>query len=119
MQGPVELIGLIAKATDRVYLWTHYYMEPDPSNSAVALKIKDSKLTEYRGFKHTQYSIEYPEEALAWAGFGGGGKPFRRLLSRQDVVDCLMYFVLRDITIGLDNPYHQNGPSFALAAVRT
>ena len=118
MQDPAELIGLIAKATDKVYLWTHYYIEPDPGNSALELQVKDSELAEYRGFKHTQYRIEYPEEALAYSGFCGGGKNFRKLMSRQDVIDCLTYFGLKEITIGWDNPKHQHGPAFALIAIR-
>ena len=118
MEDPAELIGLIANASDRVYLWTQYYIDPDPSNSALNLKVKERELAEYKGFQHTLYRVEYPEEAIVSAGFCGGGKPFRRLMSREDIIDCLREFGLRDITIGWDDPKHQHGPAFALAAIR-
>lgn len=118
MPDPAELIGLIANASDRVYLWTQYYTEPGPSNSALEMNVKDRELAEYRGFKHTLYRIEYPEEVLATDSFCGGGKPFRRVMSREDIIDCLKYFGLKDITIGWENPKHQHGPAFALAAIR-
>ncbi|OHB69788.1 MAG: hypothetical protein A2W23_00680 [Planctomycetes bacterium RBG_16_43_13] len=118
MQDPAELIGLIANASSSVYLWTQYYAEPGPSNSSSEMNVQDSELAEYRGFKHKLYRIEYPESVLTTDSFCGGGKSFRRVMSREDIINCLKYFGLKDITIGWDNPKHQHGPAVALAASR-
>jgi SAM-dependent methyltransferase len=117
MTNPVELIALIAKATDKVYLWTQYYDDPGPSNSAFELKITRKSIEEYGGFRHTLYHAEY-EKAVLRNGFCGGGNPDRRLMSRVEILDCLKRFGLGKISIGWEDPKHQNGPAFALAAMR-
>jgi len=117
MINPVELIALIAKATDKVYLWTQYYDEPGPSNSASELNITRKSIEEYGGFRHALYHAEY-EKAVLGNGFCGGGNPDRRLMSRVEILDCLKHFGLANISVGWENPKHQNGPAFALTAMR-
>ncbi len=54
--NPVELISLIAKASDQVFIWTHYY-DSDIIHAQPHLspKFPAQVATEYEGFKHTLY----------------------------------------------------------------
>lgn len=119
MVNPVELIALLAKATDRVCLWTHYYDEELLSETPrLAQQFTHSESAEYAGFEHTLYHRAYEKEALDWGGFCGGGKPSSCWMSREDILMSLEYFGLTEVAIGFDDPSHQNGPSFALTAFR-
>lgn len=119
MTAPAELISLIARVTDRVCIWTQYYDEALISHtSPLSGRIRGSETAEHEGFEHTLYTAEYEEEALRWEGFCGGGVPYRRLMTRDDILRCLEHFGLGEISIAFDNPDHQHGPAFALTAFR-
>ncbi|MBE9125265.1 MULTISPECIES: class I SAM-dependent methyltransferase [unclassified Coleofasciculus] len=118
MQNPAELIALAAKTSDQVFLWTHYYNHQIiSSNSGLSHKFSSGIPAEYAGFKHTLYRHSY-EQALEWGGFCGGSSTFSYWMSRDDILACLKYFGLNSIQIGCEQPDHQNGPSFALTAIR-
>ncbi|MEH1894348.1 MAG: class I SAM-dependent methyltransferase [Nostoc sp.] len=118
MNNPAELIGLIAKCTDKIFIWTHYYDKKVISgNPNLRHKFVGSSKSNYDGFKHTLYRQEY-EKALEWSGFCGGNASTSYWMSRDDILACLKYFGLKDIEVSFDAPDHPNGPSFALMAVR-
>jgi hypothetical protein len=110
MINPVELIGLLAKTTNHVCLWTHYH---DPE----IVQLPSSKEAEYAGFAHTLYYRAYGEERN-WAGFCGGCRPYSYWMTRDDIVEGFKHFGLTEITIGIEEPHHQNGPAFTLVASR-
>jgi hypothetical protein len=110
MTNPVELVALLAKTADHVCLWTHYF-DPD------TLQFPSHQEAEYAGFSHTLYRREYGE-GLNWAGFCGGCRPYHCWMTRDDIIKCLRYFGLTEITIGIEEPHHQNGPAFTLVASR-
>jgi len=118
MANPVELISLIAKASDQVFVWTHYYegdiIHKQPSLSP---KFPAQVATEHEGFKYTAYRQEY-QVALDYAGFCGGNSAFSHWLSREDILSCLKYFGLTEIQINFEQLDHVNGPCFALVAMR-
>jgi hypothetical protein len=111
MTNPVELIALLAETADNVCLWTHYY-DPD------VIQFQSSQEAEYAGFAHTLYYRAYGEGAN-WAGFCGGGRPYCYWMTRDDIVRGLKHFGLTEITIGIEEPQHQNGPAFTLVASRS
>lgn len=119
MANPVELISLIAKASDQVFIWTHYYdgniIHSQPHLSP---KFTAQIATEYNGFNHTAYRQEY-QVALEYAGFCGGSSAFSHWLSREDILSCLKYFGLTDIHVNFEQLDHANGPCFALVAMRS
>jgi len=118
MRNPVELIALAAKASDQVFLWTHYYDQAIISgNSKLTYRLSKGAPAEYAGFQHTLYRQEY-EAALKWGGFCGGSQEFSNWLSRDDILACLKHFGLNNIQINFDHTNHPNGPSFAITAVR-
>lgn len=119
MLNPVELIALAAKASDQLFLWTHYYDHAIISNNPnLAHKFSSGVLADYAGFRHKIYRQEY-KAALDWQGFCGGGEVFSYWLSRDDILASLKYFGLKDIQTNFEHVDHPNGPSFALTAVRS
>jgi Protein of unknown function (DUF1698) len=120
MQNPSELIQLIAKTANRVFIWTHYFdhdiIAGDPS---LAIKFDlDGISADYQGFEHRLYRQEY-QSALNFQGFCGGSQPFSYWMSRDDLLACLKFFGFNDLTISFESPNHPNGPSLALLASRT
>jgi Protein of unknown function (DUF1698) len=115
MTDPVELLGLIAKASDRAILWTHYYAEaPIRNNPNTAKKFNASEAREVGGFKHTLYKQHYGE-ALGWSGFCGGAKPYSYWLSYDDLLAGLRHVGFKRIEVSFHTPDHQNGPAVCLA----
>lgn len=115
MMNPVELIYLLSKTSDLVYIWTHYFDEKLISqNKNIAHKFPSHSDSEYEGFKHILHRHEYLA-ALDWKGFCGGITAYSHWLSRNEILDCLKYFGYEKISIDVEQPDHPNGPSFALA----
>jgi len=89
-------------------LWTHYY-GPD------IIQFQSSQKAEYGGFAHTLYCRAYGEEADR-TGFCGGGRPYCYWMTRDDIIKAFKHFGLTEITIGIEDPQHRNGPAFTLVA---
>lgn len=119
MQNPAELIALAAKASDRLFVWTHYYDHKILSGKpGLFHKFSRGTPANYAGFQHTLYRQAY-KVALKWAGFCGGSSKFSNWMSRDDILACVKYFGFGNIQIGFEQPDHQNGPCFAFTAVRS
>lgn len=117
MKNPVELLALLAKRCRRsLFIWTHYYDDRlIAHNVRMAHKLSGAVKAEYQGFEHTLYRHDY-QEAKYTPGFSGAGGGYSQWMTRDDILNCLAYFGFGDIQIGFDEPYSQNGPSFALIA---
>ena len=119
MANPLELISLVAQASDQVYVWTHYYDQQIVSSTPhLAQQFSGSEPAEYAGLQHTLHRRIYGEAGLGWKGFCGGDKPFSCWLSREDILNGLEHFGFNEIRINFDDPQHQNGPCLALVAFR-
>jgi hypothetical protein len=118
MQNPAELISLLAKASNQVMLWTHYYDQAAlESRPEMQFRLSQGAPSNYNGFEHTLYRQEYGA-ALGWAGFCGAGTTYTNWLSRQDILDACKHFGFSKIETSFEQPDHPNGPSFALVAVK-
>lgn len=119
MTDPVELINLIAKAADNLFIWTHYY-DAAVIKAAPHLSKKFAKpRTETRdGFTYEIAEQQY-EKALNWAGFCGGSAPTSHWLTRESLLACVRSVGFDDIAVSFDQPDHPNGPALALCAKRT
>lgn len=119
MTNPAELIELISRVTDCVFLWTHYYDEQAlAARPDIARKLTKRIQTEHQGFQHVLYRYEY------WSSFGlkrfcGGPNPHAFWMERYAILDCLRFFGYNDIVTGFDEPNHPDGPAFALVAKRS
>lgn len=118
MQNPVELIALLSRVCDRVFIWTHYYDEEVfAGNAEIAGKITASAAAEYEGFHHTLHQYNY-QDARTWAAFCGGSGQISQWMTRADILRCLDHYGFTDLRINFDHPHHPNGPSFAVLAIR-
>ncbi|MBW4446672.1 MAG: class I SAM-dependent methyltransferase [Spirirestis rafaelensis WJT71-NPBG6] len=118
MANPAELISLIAKVSDQVFLWTHYYdheiISRQPNH---AHRFPNSISAEHDGFKHTLYRQEY-STALNSMSFCGGSNKFSYWMSREDILASLRHVGLSDIQVYFDKSDHPAGPDIALTAAR-
>lgn len=117
-QNPVELLALLARATDRLCLWTHYYDQQIISRTPhLQAKFPGAVEMEVAGYRHRLYRQEY-QTALNWQGFCGGSAEHSCWLEKEAIIGALRHFGFTDIRLGYEHPDHPNGPAFALAALR-
>ncbi|MDM8545251.1 DUF1698 domain-containing protein [Candidatus Venteria ishoeyi] len=118
MKNPVELLELLAKTSDRLFIWTHYYDKEILANNPniPADKFAQGQETSWAGFQHTLYPQDY-QAALNWNGFCGGPETSSCWLPRQTILDALVFFGFKNIQIyGEATAEHPNGPCFSLLA---
>jgi Protein of unknown function (DUF1698) len=118
MADPIRLLDLISKASDKVFIWTHYFDENViTNNSAIAYKFSKMETASYRGFDY-RFSLQSYKEALDWIGFCGGPERTSKWLAKDSIIGFLKKAGFDDIQIGFDHSTHQNGPAFAICAQR-
>lgn len=118
MKDPVQLLDLIARNCQKVFIWTHYYdNDVIINNPHLAHKFSEVQNFEYNGISYQAVEQQY-KEALNWQGFCGGSNPDSRWLTKDSLVICLQAFGFNDITFGFEHPDHQHGPSLALCAIK-
>ncbi|MCG8347624.1 MAG: class I SAM-dependent methyltransferase [Chloroflexales bacterium] len=119
MRRPAELIHLLSRVTDRLFVWTHYYdhdiIKGMPQHKG---RFRGKGRAKYAGFEHTLYRQEY-QTFLNWDGFCGGNAAYSYWMSRSDIIACLKYFGYDELHIGFEDTAHYGGPSFAIAAIRS
>lgn len=118
MTQPLRLLDLLSRATDRLFIWSHYYdpdivrHRPDAAIFAPAAPIRLGDFT-------CEASVRrYPDEALAWQGFTGGAAPHAVWLTRAGLLAFLRARGFASVAVEFDQPDHQNGPALALCARR-
>lgn len=118
MTNPVELIGLIAKAAPKAFIWTHYH---DPAGARHSTRFAGrgmgSQPASHDGFDHTLYRRRYGYSLFS-AGFCGGAARVTHWLSRDDLMGALRHFGFTRIDVAFDQVDHPNGPALALLAER-
>lgn len=118
MRNPVELLSLLARVTDRLYLWTHYY-DHEIISRAPHLKPKfpGATETEVAGYRHRLHRQEY-QTALNWQGYCGGTAEHSHWLEKEAILGALRHFGFTDIRLSFEAPDHPNGPACAVVALR-
>jgi hypothetical protein len=118
LRNPVELLDLLARRTDRLIVWTHYYDEKRISRDPNLSRRFTAAIASYYGdVRHTLHRFEYAD-ALAAPTYCGGGAGFSYWLERSDLLAAVRRFGLTDVEIGFEDVEHPNGPSLALTARR-
>jgi Methyltransferase domain len=112
MQAPLRLIELIARRTNRCFVWSHYY---DPDH------YPGPKRTP-RSFKHgnsnfTYYELKYRD--MNSGKFWGGNKPVASWLSRDDMLNAFLAFGFDTLEIVQEHVDHPNGACMSFTARRT
>lgn len=117
MLDPVSLLAEIARHTNRLYLWSHYWSPSLLSHPQLSVKFPSHTAAETLGFKHTLYRQEY-QNSLDHLGFCGGSSSHSCWLNRADLLDSLSYFGFQHIETGHEQPDHPNGPALSIVATK-
>lgn len=105
MADPIDLIAAIAAHTNRVFVWTHHYVEG--ASSAVAERIeKGGQLyTYYRRQNVDRQSTVY------W----GCGQPTSALMSRDDIVRAFAAYGFVHSHLHHEEPTNAGGPAISVS----
>jgi hypothetical protein len=108
----------MAKVTDNLYVWTHYYDE-SKINARPSLQhhFQSSAAFQHRGFCYTAYRQHY-KGRLGNPGFMGGSEHFSNWLSRDHLIGALRFFGYNDIEVQFDDVDNAAGPNISLMASR-
>ena len=112
LQHPVELLARIARVTDRIFLWTHYFEPALGGQGGGQLEEREEA-----GFPHRVLRKPYGA-ALEWKGFCGGTAQDAVWMEREGILNALRHLGFGRLEIGFDEPGHPNGASFAVLARR-
>lgn len=116
MKDPVELIQNIARLTDRVYVWTQYYVaERIAAIPHMKNRFPGSHPADRDGFRYTAHRYEYGD-FLDTTRFAGGSDEYSHWLGREDLLGALRHAGFGDIEIEADDVGHVNGPCISLIA---
>lgn len=123
MPDPVLLLEKIAKNTDNIFLWTHYFDDDFESWSPRARRELidgkwDTENTQNRDFKGVQVRTVRQKygQALGWRGFCGGTESYSYWIYKQDLLAVLDRLGFGSVQINFDKVDHPNGPCFAVVA---
>ena len=105
MPDPIHTLYLLAGASPRVFLWTHYVAE--------GMEMP-RKRVDIHGFQCDYHLFYYDEDSHSrgWAGV----QPSASRMRRQDILDCLAHLGFDRIEVLEDMPDHMGGPAFTVAA---
>lgn len=115
MKNPIELLGLIAKSSASLFLWTHYFDAELCAKPQLKEKFHPPYRAEAFGFSHTLHPFSYGS-SRKFTSFIGGPAASSCWVSRQEILDALLFFGFREIMIQGDIQDEAKGPSFSLIA---
>ncbi|HTI67053.1 MAG TPA: DUF1698 domain-containing protein [Caulobacteraceae bacterium] len=109
MADPLDLVALICAASDRCFVWTHYYDParcPDRTPHAASLG----------GYEAVYHRRPYdPKGGRFW----GGNRDIASWMDRDAILGAFRHFGLDRVEVIEEAPDHVNGPAFTFVARRT
>ena len=102
VQNPIDLIELIAKHTDRIFIWTHF--EALPSSRPV--RVVQSHGNSYRLYIHENVNRDFGH-------YWGGNRPSSSWLTREDILKSFASVGLLLRRICAEEFDHPSGPNFS------
>ena len=92
LTNPVELLELLARRCDSIYLWTVFF-DPEfvAQNPVPGAKFSEALSMETAGFKHTVHRFNYGP-SLDWKGFCGGGEVYSYWMEKEEILGALRQF---------------------------
>ena len=116
LRDPVELIQNLGNVTDRVYVWTQYFVaERLAAIAHMKHRFRTNEVAEVGGFRHTRHRYDYGD-FLDTTRFAGGSDEFSHWLSREDLLGAFRHAGFTDITVGEEDLGHANGPCISFVA---
>ena len=96
LTNPVELLELLSRRCDSIYLWTVFY-DPEfvAKNPVPGAKFSEALSMETAGFKHTVHRFNYGP-SLDWKGFCGGGDVYSYWMEKPEILGALRQFGFTD-----------------------
>lgn len=96
LTNPVELLELLARRCDAIFLWTVFF---DPGfvaqNPVPGAKFSEAIAMEHGGFRHTVHRFNYGP-SLDWKGFCGGGDVYSYWMEKPEILGALQHFGFTD-----------------------
>jgi hypothetical protein len=116
---PLRLLDLIARATDAIFIHTHYYAPQIESSSPHAWSFFEpgrNRVARVDGREITLHCKAYGQ--LKRGSFSGGPADHAYWMEKDDLLAWLRGRGFADIQIGADDPGNPNGPAMFLLARR-
>jgi hypothetical protein len=118
LTNPVEAIALMSRATDTLYIWTHYYDEAKiKARRMLAHHFQEPSTAIHEGYQHAVHRQHY-QLRLGNPGFMGGSEHYSNWLTRDGLLGALGFFGFNDVTIQFDRTDSPAGPNISLLAKR-
>lgn len=117
MRQPVEVLQDMARLSDRLVIWTHYYAPALLDEPDVAAHFGSQSSRTLGDLTFTEHHYEY-HDALGWNGFCGGSAHYANWIERDTILESLRRAGFSSIEIGFDEPMTPRGPAFAVVAQR-
>ncbi|MEK7424193.1 MAG: methyltransferase domain-containing protein [Actinomycetota bacterium] len=116
---PLRLLRAIARVSDRVGIWTHYY-DPaitGPESAHARVFVEPPYTAGVAGVEVSLHPRHYLE-ALQLQGFCGGSAPSAAWMELEGIVDVLRGLGFTEVEIGETDLAHAHGPCVLLYAQR-
>lgn len=118
MADPLQLLEVLAKRTDQLYLWTHVVDDDAmPVNDARRAFITGEETITWYGADMTLYVRPYG--AVSDLKFCGGMDSDPRWMGRASLIAALKLLGFSNIEIAHEDPDHSAGPALSILAKRT
>lgn len=118
MTEPLRVLELLCKATDKLFIWSHYYDAGIIRQRADAHLFAPETVVRSGSYQCGGSVRTYPREALDWKGFSGGSTPYSVWLTRDGILGFLRERGFGTIAVEFEQRDHPNGPALALCARR-
>lgn len=116
MENPVEVLELLCRRTNAIFLWTVYWDEAfsllHPDRLAGTAGVLESV---HSGFRHTLHRHDYGE-GLNYGRFWGGPNSFSNWMEKDQILGALRHFGFSRQTVELES--NPNGSALRLVAAR-
>jgi len=117
MKEPIEVLARLVAASDRIFVWTHFYDEKIVPARVDAKLFSALSPIYHDGKCYYGASRAYPESAIEWAGFSGGATSHTTWLTLTSILDFFASAGF-DVLTNFEQRDHPNGPAIALCATR-
>jgi hypothetical protein len=118
MKDPLRLLELIAKHTDRMYMWTHYYDATIIANTPyLASKFLSQETVKVGDETVVLHRHDY-QTMLAEKTFCGGSEEYSQWLTRDSLFSALKAYGFTDFETSFEMPAHPHGPALSFVATR-
>ena len=117
-QEPIALLESMARVTDRIAVWTHYFdaaVLEEPAFRRVFAP--ESEIVEWHG-RAIELRRHAYLESLDWSGFCGGSEETTQWIARQGLFDVIAELGFTDVRNLFEDPKHPFGPCIMLFASR-